>query len=130
MTDSEAFRTAVRVCATGMLSSDAAPYESALELLGLVSGFPVDAGDQALYRLANLWGELTDRVELRPAEAHQAETHMITAAHEWLAVEGDREAEARYIDRWLDLLRRERPAPSPEYVLSHPLQHGSRMPVR
>ncbi len=50
----------------------------------------------------SVFGELTDRAELRPEEAGQAEAHMITAAREWLAVEGHQEAEARYSDRWLD----------------------------
>ncbi|MFJ8198822.1 hypothetical protein [Streptomyces sp. NPDC096152] len=61
----------------------------------------VDDGDEAGNWLALIWGELTDRVGLRPAEVEQAEAHMITAAREWLTVEGDQEAEARYFDRWL-----------------------------
>ncbi|MGW4553050.1 hypothetical protein ACWEP2_13720 [Streptomyces sp. NPDC004279] len=111
MSDSEVFRAAVRACIAAMLDSDASPYESASELLGLTSGLPVNGGDEALYWLASIWGELTDWVELRPAEADQAEAHMISAAREWLTVEGDREAEAQYFDRWLDLLGCERPAP-------------------
>jgi hypothetical protein len=74
---------------------------------------PVDDGDEALYSLANIWGALTDWVELRPAETNRAETQMITAAREWLTVGSDREAEAQYFDRWFDLLGCERPAPSP-----------------
>ncbi|MFF1353139.1 hypothetical protein [Streptomyces sp. NPDC058297] len=82
-----------------------------MEILGLVSGgLPLDNGDEALYSLALIWGELTDRVELRPAETDQAETHMVTAAREWLTVEGDREAGARYLDRRLhEILGFERP---------------------
>jgi hypothetical protein len=73
---------------------------------------PVDDGDEACDSLALIWGELTDWVELRPAETGQAETHMITAAREWLTVAGDREAEAQYFDRWLhDILGYERQAP-------------------
>ncbi|MFE1289462.1 hypothetical protein [Streptomyces sp. NPDC058751] len=112
MSDSEAFRAAVRACIAAMLDSDTSPYESALEALGLASRLPVDGGDEALYWLANIWGELTDWNELRPAESDQAEAYMIAAAREWLTVEGDREAEAQYFDRWLNLLGRERPAPS------------------
>lgn len=49
------------------------------------------------------------RAELRPAEVRQAEAHMVMAAREWLTVEGDQEAEARYFDRWLyDILGFER----------------------
>ncbi|WP_328494722.1 hypothetical protein OHS59_19720 [Streptomyces sp. NBC_00414] len=102
MKDSEAFRAAVRACAATMLNGDASPYEPALEILGLASGgLPVDDGDEAGNWLALLWGELTDRAELRPAEADRAEAHMVTAAREWLAVEGDEQGEARYFDRWL-----------------------------
>ncbi|RPK47851.1 hypothetical protein EES37_09605 [Streptomyces sp. ADI91-18] len=37
---------------------------------------------------------------------------MITAAREWLSIEGDREAEARYFDRWVhDILGYKRPDP-------------------
>ncbi|MEE6270713.1 hypothetical protein V2E29_34420 [Streptomyces diastatochromogenes] len=111
MGDSEAFRAAVSARAAAMLDSNSSPYEPALEILGLVSGgLPLDNGDEALESLALIWGELTDWVELRPAETDQAETHMVTAAREWLTVEGDREAEARYLGRWLhEILGFERP---------------------
>ncbi|WP_063827573.1 hypothetical protein [Streptomyces qaidamensis] len=114
MDASESFRAAVRARATAMLDSDTSPYEQALEILGLASGgAPVGNGDEALCSLALIWGELTDRVELRPEETDQAETYMVTAAREWLIVEGDRVAEAEYLDRWLhDILGYERPAPS------------------
>lgn len=73
---------------------------------------PVDDGDEVLYSLALIWGELTDWFELRPAETDQAETHMIAAAREWLTIEGDREGEAQYLDRWLHgILGYERPTP-------------------
>ena len=37
---------------------------------------------------------------------------MFTAAREWLTIEGDRETEARYFDRWVHaILGYERPAP-------------------
>ncbi|AKA08791.1 hypothetical protein SAZ_23215 [Streptomyces noursei ZPM] len=111
MGDSEAFRAAVSARAAAMLDNNTSPYEPALEILGLVSGgLPLDNGDEALESLALIWGELTDWVELRPAETDQAETHMVTAAREWLTVEGDREAEARYLGRWLhEILGFERP---------------------
>lgn len=114
MGHSESFRAAVRARAAAMLDSDTSPYEHALEILGLASGgAPVGNGDEALYSLALIWGELTDRVELRPEETDQAETHMVTAVREWPTVEGDRVAEAQYLDRWLhDILGYERPGPS------------------
>ncbi|MFE7712130.1 hypothetical protein ACFU6I_41740 [Streptomyces sp. NPDC057486] len=110
MKDSEAFRAAVRARAMSMLAGDASPYDPALEILGLASGgLPVDDGDEAGNWLALIWGELTDWFELRPAERDQAEAHMITAAREWLTIEGDQEAEAHYFDRWLhDILGFER----------------------
>ncbi|MFD4985977.1 hypothetical protein ACFWMQ_11915 [Streptomyces sp. NPDC058372] len=113
MTDSDTFRAAVAVCAATMLNSDASPYESALEILGLASGgVPADDGDEAPHALASIWGELTDWVELRPAETEQAEEHMLTAAREWLATAGDRRAEHRHFARWLhDVLGYERPTP-------------------
>ena len=110
MSDSEAFRTAVRTCLAAMLDINGSPYESALEALGLASGLPVDGGDEAIYSLANIWGALTDWIELRPATSDQAEAHMVDAARQWLTVEGDREAEAQYLDHWLNLLDAERPA--------------------
>ncbi|MCX2971731.1 MULTISPECIES: hypothetical protein [Streptomyces] len=110
MGDSDAFRVAVRAYAEAIMKGDASPYEPALEILGLASGgHPVDDGDEAGNWLVLIWGELTDWVELQPAEADQAEAHMVTAAREWLTVEGDQEAEAHYFDRWLyDVLGFER----------------------
>lgn len=36
---------------------------------------------------------------------------MVAAAREWLTIEGDREAEVRYFDRWIyDILGYEHPA--------------------
>lgn len=114
MEDSEPFRAALRAHAAAMLNGDASPYDPALEILGLASrGWPGDDGDEACYSLALIWGALTDWVELRPAETDRAETHMITAAREWLTIEGDREVEAGYFDRWVhNILGYERPAPS------------------
>ncbi|WP_326753965.1 hypothetical protein OIE73_21090 [Streptomyces hirsutus] len=110
MKDSETFRSAVRARATGIVESSVPPYDLAMEILGLASGgLPVDPDEEADVGHVGIWGELTDWVELRPAEADQAEAHMIAAAHEWLTVEGDREAEAHYFDRWLhDILGFER----------------------
>ncbi|MFJ9831750.1 hypothetical protein ACIRU2_10175 [Streptomyces sp. NPDC101169] len=116
MKDSEAFRAAVRARVVTMLNSDASPYEPALEVLGLASGgMPVDHGDEACHSLALIWGELTDWFELRPAETDQSKAHMITAAREWVAVEGGQEAEALYFDRWLhDILGFERRSAPPQ----------------
>ncbi|WP_432042737.1 hypothetical protein [Streptomyces cadmiisoli] len=110
MNDSEAFRAAVRACAEVILRNDASPYEPALEIMGLAGGgHPVDDGDEADTGLVSIFGELTDWAELRPEETDLAEAHMVSAAREWLAVEGDQEAEARYFDRWLcDILGFER----------------------
>ncbi|WP_369254729.1 hypothetical protein [Streptomyces sp. R35] len=113
MEDLEAFRAAVRAHAAAMLNGNASPYDAALEIWGLACrAWPGDDGDEACYSLQLVWGALTDWVELRSAETDQAEMHMITAAREWLTIEGDREAEARYFDRWVyGVLGYERPAP-------------------
>ncbi|MFF0286838.1 hypothetical protein [Streptomyces sp. NPDC005262] len=113
MEDSEAFRAAVRAHAAAILNGKASPYDAALEIWGLATReWPRDDGDEACISLHLIWGALTDWVELRPAETDQAETRMITAAREWLTIEGDRDAEARYFDRWIyDVLGYERPAP-------------------
>lgn len=114
MEDSETFRAAVRVQAAAMVNGDASPYDPALEIWRLAMGeWPGRDGDEACISLHLIWGALTDWVELRPAETAQAETHMITAAREWLTVEGDQQAEAGYFDRWVhDILGYERPAPT------------------
>jgi len=102
MEDANAFRTAVRARAAAMSHGDASPCDPALEIFGLACrGWPGEDGDEACCSLALLRGALTDWAELRPAETDRAETHMIAAVHEWPAVEGDREAEARYFDRWV-----------------------------
>ncbi|MEU1622340.1 hypothetical protein ABZ479_34220 [Streptomyces sp. NPDC005722] len=112
MEDSEAFRIAVRAQATAMLDGVASPYELALEIWGRAMGeWPGADGDEACFSLHLMWGALTDWVELRPTETDQAEAHMITAAREWLTIEGDRQAEAEYFDRWVhDILGYERQA--------------------
>lgn len=57
-----------------------------------------------------IWGELTDWVEQKPAEAEQAESAMIRAAQEWLSLPESAEAKRAYFDRWLyDELGYERP---------------------
>jgi hypothetical protein len=49
-----------------------------------------------------MWGELTDRIELKPAEQGQAETEMVRAAREWLSLDlADRRAVTRYLDYWV-----------------------------
>ena len=58
-----------------------------------------------------LWGELTDWVELKPDEQGRAETEMVRAAREWLALDRrDSKGVARYFDYWLhDVCGHERP---------------------
>jgi hypothetical protein len=113
MEDSEAFRVAVRAQAAAMLDGDASPYDLALEIWHLAMGeWPGPDGDEACISLHLIWGALTDWVELRPTETDQAEAHMVTAAREWLTIEGDQQAEAEYFDRWVhDILGYERRAP-------------------
>ncbi len=50
----------------------------------------------------NLWGDLTDWVELKPAEEDLAKAEMVRAAREWLALNPrDSDAVRRYFDHWL-----------------------------
>ncbi|WP_329458081.1 hypothetical protein [Streptomyces sp. NBC_01497] len=112
MEDSEAFRAAVRAHTAVILNGKSSPYDAALEIWALAGRqWPGDDGDEACVSLQLVWGALTDWVELRPAETDQAETRMVAAAREWLTIEGDREAEVRYFDRWIyDILGYEHPA--------------------
>ncbi|MFF8975408.1 hypothetical protein ACF08A_00985 [Streptomyces cellulosae] len=114
MEDAEVFRVAVRAQAEAMLNGDASPYDLALKIWRLAMGeWPGSDGDEACISLHLIWGALTDWVELRPMETDQAETHMVTAAREWLTVEGDQQTEAEYFDRWVhDILGYERQPPA------------------
>ncbi len=57
-----------------------------------------------------LWGALTDWVEVNPEEAEEAESAMRRAAHEWLNLSDNAEAQRGYFDRWLyDEMGYERP---------------------
>lgn len=49
-----------------------------------------------------IWGEPTDRVELKPDEHDQAIAEMVRAAREWLSLDlANHEAVARYLDYWV-----------------------------
>jgi hypothetical protein len=68
---------------------------------------------QIMWPLWLLWGALTDWVEVKPEEADQAESAMRRAAHEWLALPDNAEAQRAYFDRWLyDEMGYERPNPT------------------
>lgn len=100
--DSTPYRPAVRSYVQSILSGSLPPYDGALQIFGS-SGreWPAVDGDEARTPLMLIWGALTDWIELRPDETAAAESEMIAAAHEWLAAEGDTEAEASYFERWV-----------------------------
>jgi hypothetical protein len=95
------YRLAVRSYVQAILNGSLPPYHGALKIFGR-SGreWPAMDGDEARTPLMLIWAALADWVELRPAETDSAECQMIAAASEWLAVEGDAEAEASYFERW------------------------------
>jgi hypothetical protein len=53
------------------------------------------------YGLWQLWGALTDWVQLHPDQRDAAESVMRRAAAEWLEVDDDQAAIEAYFGRWL-----------------------------
>ena len=51
--------------------------------------------------LWQLWGALTDWVEVKPEQTEQAEAKMREAAHAFLPIADDDEALRLYFDQWL-----------------------------
>ncbi|MFJ8691143.1 hypothetical protein [Micromonospora wenchangensis] len=76
------------------------PYEVALNIHGVSAhtSIEVDAAGSVHF----IWGELTDRVELKPDEHEQARAERVRAAREWLSLDlANREAVARYLGYWV-----------------------------
>lgn len=85
------------------------PYDIALQFMGdSLDVFTIGEFAGSMY---NLWGALTDWVELKPDEQDRAEAEMVRAAREWLALNPrDSNAVGRYFDYWLhDVCGYERP---------------------
>jgi hypothetical protein len=96
-----------------LVSRDAKPYDIGRELWSLSMERVDPSGDWIYFPSWLLWGALTDRVELKPAEAHDAEADMVDAAREFLEVHGDPPSERAYFDRWLyERIGLERPSTS------------------
>ncbi|WP_084259194.1 hypothetical protein [Microtetraspora malaysiensis] len=76
------------------------PYDVGLELMGeTIEVFTIGDWAGSMY---TLWGDLTDWVELKPAEEELAQAEMVRAAREWLALNPrDSDAVGRYFDHWL-----------------------------
>jgi hypothetical protein len=85
------------------------PYWLAIEAMGyVVDAIPQSLTASDVYRL---WGELSDRHELRPEKDTDTEVLMRRAASEWLETKDDPVARDRYLDRWLyDVCGYERPS--------------------
>ena len=80
------------------ITTENEPYRLGIDALGCLS----DALTRSpvVDRAYRLWGELTDRYELRPEERGATEALMRHAASEWTAAQDDA-ARGRYLDRWL-----------------------------
>jgi hypothetical protein len=84
-----------------LVTRNGEPYDIGRELWSL-SMVRVDPSGDWIYQPSwLLWGALADRVELKPAEADDAEADMVAAAREFLEVNGDQPGERAYVDRWL-----------------------------
>jgi hypothetical protein len=84
-----------------LAGQDGEPYDIGRELWSLSMVRVDPSGDWIYHPSWLLWGALTDRVELNPAEAQDAEAEMVDAAREFLEVNGDPLRERAYFDRWL-----------------------------
>ncbi|MGI5486823.1 hypothetical protein [Microtetraspora malaysiensis] len=78
------------------------PYDVGLQFMGDTIEV-ISAGEyEYAVSMYNLWGALTDWVELKPAEEDLAKAEMVRAAREWLALNlRDSDAVRRYFDHWL-----------------------------
>ncbi|MEU6428251.1 hypothetical protein ABZ860_20350 [Microbispora sp. NPDC046973] len=86
------------------------PYDVGLQLMGDTIEVIITGEYEYAVSMYNLWGDLTDRMELKPAEGDLAKAEMVRAAREWLALDcRDSDAVKRYFDHWLhDILHHDR----------------------
>ncbi|SBT40904.1 hypothetical protein [Micromonospora auratinigra] len=76
------------------------PYEPALEISGVSAQASLEVEPAGYVWL--IWGDLTDRMELRPDEDEQSAAEMLRAARAWLALDlTDRAAVAGYLEHWV-----------------------------
>ncbi|MGW3891442.1 hypothetical protein ACWD69_22360 [Micromonospora chokoriensis] len=76
------------------------PYEVALDIHGVSAHAMIEVDPAGSVYL--IWGELTDRVELKPDEHEQAIAEIVRAAREWLSLDlANHEAVGRYLDYWV-----------------------------
>ena len=91
------------------IASAREPYWLGIEVSGCLYDAIVTSADAS--RVYQVWGELTDRYELRPEERAETDALMRRAANEWLSVESNAAARDEYLDRWqYDICGHERPA--------------------
>lgn len=84
-----------------MLDGECPPYDAAWNIWGTAFSLAGKSPD-VMHPLWLIWGSLTDWVENRPAETQAAETAMLRAAKEWLALDHDHFIEVKaYLDRWV-----------------------------
>jgi len=98
----ESIRALIRAQCHMVLSDVGDPYEAAREMwrvsFGSVSR-PNRTADDDAWAHWLIWGALSDWVEARPSERVDAEAAIRDAAREWIAVEGDPNAEGAFFDR-------------------------------
>jgi hypothetical protein len=95
-----------------IVSGGEPPYDAGWRIWGTAMD-NAPASKELMWPLWLLWGALTDWVEVRPAETDQAQSAMIRAALEWLALPDNAESQRAYFDRWLyDEVGYERPEQS------------------
>ncbi len=100
-----------RVLAGQLLQADD-PYELGLQFMGDTIEVITSGEYEYAVSMYTLWGDLTDWVELKPAEDDLAKAEMVRAAREWLALNPrDSDAVRRYFDHWLhDVFHHDRDA--------------------
>jgi hypothetical protein len=97
-----AIRSQLRTLCSGIGMGTLDPYVAAREMWALAmrnAPRPDGSADDEAWAHWLIWGALTDRIEVRPAERTQAEVAIVAAAREWLAVEAVPEARLAFFDR-------------------------------
>jgi hypothetical protein len=84
-----------------MLNGECAPYDAAWAIWRKAFSLATES-PEIMHPFWLIWGSLTDWVETRPAETPRAESEMLRASREWLALEHeDAKCRKAYLDRWV-----------------------------
>lgn len=83
-----------------MIDGKCPPYDAAWIIWSKAAS--VVTSPELMHPLWLIWGALTDWVENRPHEMPRAESEMLRAAREWLALKPeDAMSRKAYLDRWV-----------------------------